>query len=86
MPISGEQLYLYLAATIHVVSVVLVKEEAGAQRLVYFVSRALHGLELRYLPIEKLVLVLIHAPRRLRPYFQAHPICVPTDQNIKQVS
>ncbi|GKD23575.1 reverse transcriptase domain-containing protein [Tanacetum coccineum] len=35
--------------------------------------------------MEKLVLALVHATRRLRRYFQAHPIVVITDQPIKQI-
>ncbi|GJZ99354.1 reverse transcriptase domain-containing protein [Tanacetum coccineum] len=35
--------------------------------------------------MEKLVLALIHASKRLRRYFQAHPITVITDQPIKNV-
>ncbi|GKB95403.1 reverse transcriptase domain-containing protein [Tanacetum coccineum] len=33
----------------------------------------------------KLVLALVHATRRLRRYFQAHPVVVITDQPIKQI-
>ncbi|GJX50791.1 reverse transcriptase domain-containing protein, partial [Tanacetum coccineum] len=34
--------------------------------------------------MEKLVLALVHASKRLKRYFQAHPIIVVTDQPIKQ--
>lgn len=81
----GEQLYLYVAATANAISGVLIREEDRVQKLVYFVSRALHGPEVRYTAMEKLVLALVHAARRLRPYFQAHPICVLTNQNIRGV-
>ncbi|GKB22473.1 reverse transcriptase domain-containing protein [Tanacetum coccineum] len=43
------------------------------------------GPELNYTPIEKLVLALVFAAKRLRRYFQAHPIAVITDQPIKQI-
>nr|GFA35111.1 reverse transcriptase domain-containing protein [Tanacetum cinerariifolium] len=52
---------------------------------VYFIRRALQGPELNYSPMEKLVLSLVFAVKRLRRYFQAHPIAVITDQPIKQV-
>ncbi|GJU32769.1 reverse transcriptase domain-containing protein [Tanacetum coccineum] len=52
---------------------------------VYFVSRALRGLEINYTPMEKLVLALLSASRRLKRYFQAHTIVVITDQPIKQL-
>ncbi|GJR66099.1 reverse transcriptase domain-containing protein [Tanacetum coccineum] len=35
--------------------------------------------------MEKLVLALVHASKRLRRYFQAHPITVITDQPIKNI-
>ncbi|GJZ40648.1 reverse transcriptase domain-containing protein [Tanacetum coccineum] len=35
--------------------------------------------------MEKLVLALVHASKRLRRYFQAHPIIVVTDQPIKNI-
>ena len=35
--------------------------------------------------MEKLVLGLEHAARRLKPYFVAHPISVRTDQPIRQI-
>ncbi|GKG44253.1 reverse transcriptase domain-containing protein [Tanacetum coccineum] len=35
--------------------------------------------------MEKLVLALVHAIKRLRRYFQAHPIAVITDQPIKNI-
>ncbi|GJU31308.1 reverse transcriptase domain-containing protein [Tanacetum coccineum] len=43
------------------------------------------GPELNYTPMEKLVLSLVFAAKRLRRYFQAHPIAVITDQPIKQI-
>ena len=43
-----EELYLYLAVSQGAVSVTLVKEEEGSQRLVYFISRAFRGAEERY--------------------------------------
>nr|GEX05400.1 reverse transcriptase domain-containing protein [Tanacetum cinerariifolium] len=52
---------------------------------VYFISCTLQGPELNYSPMEKLVLSLVFAGKRLRRYFQAHPIAVITDQPIKQV-
>ena len=55
------------------------------QKLIYFVSRALQGAEINYPNLEKVALALVHAARRLRRYFQAHTICVITDQPIRQV-
>ncbi|XP_027156411.1 uncharacterized protein LOC113757207 [Coffea eugenioides] len=83
-PRPEEKLYLYLAATDEAVSAVLIRDE-GTQVPVYYVSRALRGPETRYTQVEKLVLGLVHAARRLKPYFLAHPISVRTDQPIRQI-
>ena len=43
------------------------------------------GAEERYPRMEKLILALVTAARKLRPYFQAHTIEVPTEYPMKQV-
>ncbi|XP_013739457.3 uncharacterized protein LOC106442301 [Brassica napus] len=74
----GEVLLLYLAVSEHAVSVVLVREEGNKLLPIYYVSEALLDVENRYSHLEKLALALIIAARKLRPYFQAHPIVVVT--------
>ncbi|XP_065015447.1 uncharacterized protein LOC135642894 [Musa acuminata AAA Group] len=81
----GEKLGLYLATSPHAVSFVLVKESSSEQLLIYYVSHVLSGPEERYPPIEKLALALVLSARKLRPYFQAHPVEVITDQPLRQV-
>ena len=49
------------------------------------INRALRGAEERYLRMENLILALVTAARKLRPYFQAHTIEVPTEYPMKQV-
>ncbi|XP_071920755.1 uncharacterized protein [Coffea arabica] len=83
-PRPEEKLYLYLSAADEAVSAVFIRDE-GTQVPVYYVSRALRGPETRYTQVEKLVLGLVHAARRLKPYFLAHPISVRTDQPIRQI-
>jgi hypothetical protein len=51
----------------------------------YFISKALHGAEERYPQIEKLAFALVISARRLRPYFQAHAICVLTEYPMKKL-
>ncbi|XP_065007550.1 uncharacterized protein LOC135638364 [Musa acuminata AAA Group] len=60
-------------------------EEVAGQLLVYYVSHVLNGLEERYPPIEKLALALVLSAWKLRPYFQAHPVEVITDQPLRQI-
>ncbi|GKE73950.1 reverse transcriptase domain-containing protein, partial [Tanacetum coccineum] len=73
-PEEQEELIVYLAESKEAVSVVLMMEREARQMPIYFVSRALRGPEINYTAMEKLVLALIHASKRLRRYFQAHPI------------
>ncbi|XP_009388188.2 uncharacterized protein LOC103975002 [Musa acuminata AAA Group] len=60
-------------------------EKAFKQLPVYYVSHVLNGPEERYPPIEKLALALVLSARKLRPYFQAHPVEVITDQPLRQI-
>ncbi|GJW64413.1 reverse transcriptase domain-containing protein [Tanacetum coccineum] len=78
-----EELIVYLAAAKEAIGVVLMTDREGKQVPVYFVSRALRGPEINYTPMEKLVLALLSASKRLKRYFQAHTIVVITDQPIK---
>ncbi|GJY25281.1 reverse transcriptase domain-containing protein [Tanacetum coccineum] len=84
-PEEQEELIVYLAASKEAVSAVLMTEREARQMPVYFVSRALRGPEVNYTTMEKLVLALVHASKRIRRYFQAHPIIVITDQPIKNI-
>ncbi|GJX29066.1 reverse transcriptase domain-containing protein [Tanacetum coccineum] len=84
-PKPKEELIVYLSASHGAISAVLMTERGTVQTPVYFVSRALQGPKLNYTPMEKLVLSLVFAAKRLRRYFQAHPIAVITDQPIKQI-
>lgn len=83
--IPGETLTLYLAASKECVSAVLLADRRNSQTPIYFVSRALKGPEINYPALEKLALAPVHASRRIRRYFQGHPIQVLTDKPIRQV-
>ncbi|GKF60587.1 reverse transcriptase domain-containing protein [Tanacetum coccineum] len=84
-PKKGETLMMYLAAANEAVSAVLLTKRDGRQMPIHYVSRSLQGAETNYALMEKLALSLVHASRRLRMYFQAHPIKVITDIPIGQV-
>ena len=45
----------------------------------YYVSKTVVNAETRYLPLEKLILALVNATRKLLHYFQAHNIYVLTE-------
>ncbi|GJX13833.1 reverse transcriptase domain-containing protein [Tanacetum coccineum] len=59
-------------------------DREGRQIPVYFVSHT-RGPEVNYTPMEKLVLALLSASKRLKRYFQAHTVIVITSQPIKQL-
>ncbi|XP_071926041.1 uncharacterized protein [Coffea arabica] len=84
-PVLGETLFLYLATEEGAISAVLVREVDKVQKPVYYVSRALQGAEAGYSAIERYILALVHAARKLRTYFQAHPVLVITSQPLKQI-
>ena len=42
-------------------------------------------METRYQAIEKAALALVYTARRLRPYFQGHPVTIKTDYPIEKV-
>lgn len=69
IPRLREPLYLYMAASKRAISNVLAREKDKKQHLVYYVSRALHDAEVRYQPLEKAMLALVSATRKLTPYF-----------------
>ena len=84
-PSEGELFTLYLAVSDFSTSGVLIRDRDRVQHLVYYCSRALRGAEERYPKMEKLVLAWVTTARKLRPYFQAHTIEIPTEYPMKQV-
>ena len=79
-PEADETLFVYLAVSDTAVSAALFKEnEDGKQRHVFFVSKSLIDAETRYNHLKQAALALRIAAKKLRPYFQAHPIVVLTD-------
>ncbi|KAJ0489324.1 putative nucleotidyltransferase, Ribonuclease H [Helianthus annuus] len=84
-PETGELISVYLSVADEAISAVLTIERDKAQVPVYFFSKTLKLAETKYPPLEKLALALVQTARRLRRYFQAHPIQVVTDQPVKNV-
>jgi ribonuclease HI len=81
-PQDSEPLYLYVAATTQVVNAVIVVErtEEGhalpVQRPVYYSSEVLSNIKTRYPQVQKLLYAVVLARRKLRHYFEAHPVTV----------
>ena len=63
----------------------LIRVDNGIKRPVYYVSKSLNEAEVRYLPLEKAILVVVHATRKLPHYFQAHTVVVLTQLSLKSV-
>ena len=77
-PEKEEVLYAYIVVARHAVSLVLIWVDEGIQKPVYYVSKSLQEAEAKYLHLEKAILVIIHATKKLPHYFQAHTVIVLT--------
>ena len=75
-PEADEVLYSYIAMAPHAVSLVLIWDDNGLQKPVYYVSKSLHEAEVKYLPLEKAILAVVHTMRKIPHYFQAHTVVV----------
>ena len=80
-----EVLFAYLAVAFYAISFVLIRVDSGIQRPVYYVSKALNEAEVRYIPLEKAILAVVHATRKLPHYFQAHTVVVLTQFPLKSI-
>ena len=67
-PEIDEVLFAYITMTFHAVSLVLIRVDNSIQRLVDYVSKSLHDTKILYLPLEKVILVVVHSTRKL-PYY-----------------
>jgi hypothetical protein len=88
-PSSGTPLLLYVAASHATVSAALVQEKQEGQTRkqvpVYFVSEVLSAPKKNYTELEKVLYVVLMASRKLRHYFQAYHIIVPSSQPLKDI-
>ena len=84
-PDADEVLFAYIAVAPHAVSLVLIREDNGTQRPVYYVSKSLQEAETRYLHLEKAILAIVQATRKLPHYFQAHTVVVLTQLPLKSI-
>ena len=84
-PEVDEVLFAYVIVALHVVSLVLIRVDSSIQRLIYYVSKSLHEAEVHYLPLEKAILAVVHATRKLPHYFQAHTVVVLTQLPLRSL-
>ncbi|XP_048502887.2 uncharacterized protein LOC125498679 [Beta vulgaris subsp. vulgaris] len=83
-PETGDVLQLYVSASPKTVAAVLLVEKEKRQCPIYFISHILNGPESHYQLVEKMALAVIIAARKLRPYFDCHPIQVLTNQPLEK--
>ena len=84
-PEVDEVLFAYIAMAPHAVSLVLIRVNSGIQQPVYYMSRSLHEAEVRYLPLEKAILAVVHATQKLPHYFQAYTVVVLTQLPLRSI-
>ena len=72
-PVVDEVLFAYLAIAFCAISFVLIRVDNSVQRLIYYVSKSLNEAEVRYLPLEKTILAVVHATRKLPITFKHTP-------------
>jgi hypothetical protein len=84
VPDPEAPLLLYVAASDHAVSGVLVQEKDEGSKViqqpVYYISEAISGAKLNYTEIAKIAYAMLISSRKLNHYFQAHEITVPSSQ------
>ena len=73
-----EVLFTYIVVASHIVSLVLIWDDSGVQKPVFYVSKSLHEVEVRYLPLERAILAVVHATRKLPYYFKLYTIVILT--------
>ena len=84
-PDYSRDFILYLAASESTIGVVLVQEDDKlVEHVVYYLSRALVGPELRYSHVEKLALAAVYAVQRLRHYILLRTTMVVENVNLFQ--
>ena len=84
-PVVDEVLFAYIIVVFYAISFVLIWVDSGIQRPVYYVSKSLNEAEVCYLPLEKAILAVVHATRKLPHYFQAHTMVVLTQLPLKSI-
>jgi ribonuclease HI len=88
-PVLGAPLLLYVAVSHSAMSAALVQEkldgQAKKQAPVYFVSKVLSPSKKNYTELEKILYAVLMASRKLRHYFQAYHIIVPSSQPLKDI-
>ncbi|WZZ71342.1 hypothetical protein YC2023_082712 [Brassica napus] len=84
-PEAGDTLSLYIADTSSAVSSVLIREDRGEQKPIFYISKFMTEPETWYPNLEKMALAVVTSVRKLRPYFQPHTIEILSNQPLRTV-
>ena len=84
-PEPDEVLFIYIVVAPYAVSLVLIRVDNGVQRPVYYVSKSLHEAKVRYLSLEKVILVVVLGTCKLPHNFQAHIVVILTQLPLKTI-
>ncbi|XP_059627692.1 uncharacterized protein LOC132270533 [Cornus florida] len=84
-PEPNKKLFLYLGISSIVTSAVLIRCKEGKQFPVFYVSKTMSEPERRYSRAERMILSLVNAKRKLRHYFESHPIVVLTTFPLRMI-
>ena len=84
-PVLDKIIFAYIAVAFYAISFVLIWVDNGIQRPVYYVSKLFNEAEVRYLPLEKAILAIVYATRKLPHYFQAHTVVMLTQLPFKSI-
>ena len=59
-PEEEEVLFAYIVVASYAMSLVLIRMDNRVQMLIYYESKSLHEAKVRYLPLEKAILAMVH--------------------------
>ena len=84
-PKVNKVLFASITVAPHAVRLILVRVDSSVQRPVYYMSKSLHEAEIRYLPLEKAILAMMHTTHKLSHYFQSHIVVVLTQLPLRSL-
>lgn len=65
----GDTLFLYLEVTRFTAKMVMVKEERGEHRQIYYVNKVLQWAKTKYSTIDKFAYTIVIVAKKIKPYF-----------------